>query len=57
MSDASVFREKAAKFDEQADSTEDPLYRQHCRELAAYYRRLLIDHLEARAPENADQAY
>ena len=57
MSDASVFREKAAKFDEQADSTEDPLYRQHCRELAAYYRRLLIDHLEARAPENADQVY
>ena len=47
MSDASVFRQKAEMFEQRAESATDPISRQHYREMAAHYRKLLVEHLDA----------
>lgn len=51
MSDASVFRQKAEMFEQRADKATDPISRQHYREMAAHYRKLLVEHLDTRANE------
>jgi len=49
MSDASVLRQKAQMFEQRAEQATDPVSRQHYREMAAHYRQLLVEHLDARA--------
>jgi hypothetical protein len=46
MSDASVFRQKAEMFEQRAETAADPISRQHYREMAAHYRKLLVEHLD-----------
>jgi hypothetical protein len=46
MSEVSVLRQKAEIFEQRADSATDPLSRQHYREMAAHYRKLLVEHLD-----------
>jgi hypothetical protein len=40
--------ERARMFEERADMARDPISRQHCREMAAHYRSLSIEHQETR---------
>ena len=54
MSEAAVFRQKAEMFEERAQSATDPISRQHYREMAAHYRQLLVEHLDARPYELND---
>ncbi|MBV8925265.1 MAG: hypothetical protein JOZ74_07820 [Bradyrhizobium sp.] len=54
MSEPSVFRQKAEMFEQRADSAADPISRQHYREMAAHYRKLLVEHLDSRKHEPAD---
>ena len=53
MSEAAVFRQKAEMFEQRAQSATDPISRQHYREMAAHYRKLLVDHLDERSYELA----
>ena len=46
MSEASVLRQKAKMFEQRAESATDPISRQHYREMAAHYRKLLVEHLD-----------
>jgi len=46
MSEAAVFRQKAEMFEERAQGAADPISRQHYREMAAHYRKLLVEHLD-----------
>jgi hypothetical protein len=46
MSDASVFRLKAEMFEQRAETAVDPISRQHYREMAAHYRKLIVEHLD-----------
>jgi hypothetical protein len=54
MSEAAVLRQKAEMFQQRAQSAADPISRQHYREMAAHYRRLLVEHLDESAYELAD---
>jgi hypothetical protein len=54
MSDATVFRQKAEMFEQRADTAADPVSRQHYREMAAHYRKLLVEHLDVRSEEFAE---
>jgi hypothetical protein len=42
MSESSVFRQKAEMFEQRAQGATDPISRQHYREMAAHYRKLLV---------------
>ena len=53
MSDASVLRQKAEMFEQRAESATDPISRQHYREMAAHYRKLLVEHIDSRSQETA----
>ena len=46
MTEAAVLRQKAEMFEQRAQSAQDPISRQHYREMAAHYRRLLVEHLD-----------
>jgi hypothetical protein len=54
MSDAAVLRQKAEMFEHRAESAVDPISRQHYREMAAHYRKLLVEHIDARSRETAE---
>ena len=54
MSEASVLRQKAEMFEQRADSATDPVSRQHYREMAAHYRKLLVEHLDMHSSELAE---
>jgi hypothetical protein len=54
MSEASTLRQKAEMFEQRAESAADPISRQHYREMAAHYRKLLVEHLDVRSDEHAD---
>ena len=54
MSEAAVFRQKAEMFEARAQDAADPISRQHYREMAAHYRRLLVEHLDEKSYEPAD---
>ena len=54
MSEAAVLRQKAEMFEQRAQSAIDPISQQHYREMAAHYRRLLVEHLDERSYELAD---
>jgi hypothetical protein len=54
MSDTSVFRQKAEMFEQRAEQATDPISRQHYREMAAHYRKLLVEHLDTHAHEHAE---
>jgi hypothetical protein len=54
MSEAAVFRQKAEMFEERAQGAADLISRQHYREMAAHYRRLLVEHLDEKSYELAD---
>ena len=54
MSDASVLRQKAEMFEQRAETAADPISRQHYREMAAHYRKLLVEHLDVKAHEHAE---
>jgi hypothetical protein len=47
MSDAAVLRQKAELFEQRAEGAADPITRQHYREMAAHYRKLLVEHIDA----------
>ena len=49
MSEASVLRQKAEMFEQRAQSATDPISQQHYREMAAHYRKLLVEHLRPEA--------
>jgi hypothetical protein len=53
MSELSVLREKAEMFERRAERATDPISKQHYREMAAYYRRLFVEHLDVE-PHEAD---
>jgi hypothetical protein len=53
MSEASIFRQKAEMFEERAQSATDPISQQHYREMAAHYRKLLVEHLDEQSYELA----
>jgi hypothetical protein len=52
MSEASVLRQKAEMFERRAESAADPLSKRHYREMAAHYRQLLVEHLDAHPHEH-----
>jgi hypothetical protein len=54
MSDASVLRQKAEMFQQRADSAADPISRNHYREMAVHYRKLLVEHLDTWSEEFAE---
>ena len=54
MSEAAVFRQKAEMFEQRAQGAAAPISRQHYREMAAHYRRLLVEHLDEKSYELAD---
>jgi hypothetical protein len=54
MSEASVLRQKAEMFEQRAEGAADPISRQHYREMAAHYRKLLVEHLDERSYELTD---
>jgi len=51
MTDASVLRQKAEMFEKRAESAADPVSRRHYREMAAHYRKLLVEHLDTTSHE------
>ena len=53
MSDAAVLRQKAELFEQRAESATDPISRQHYREMAAHYRKLLVEHIDTSSHESA----
>ena len=54
MSDVSVYREKAEMFQRRAESATDLVSKRLYREMAAHYRRLLVEHLDMEQHEPAD---
>jgi hypothetical protein len=56
MSQAEVLREKAENFERRAEGAADPISRQHYKEMAAHYRALAAEHLQANRDEAAHQA-
>ena len=55
MSDVSVFCEKAEMFQRRAESATDPVAKRLYREMAAHYRRLLVEHPDRERHEPADR--
>ena len=53
MSDAAVLRQKAEMFEQRAESAADPITRQHYREMAAHYRKLLVEHIDTSSHQPA----
>ena len=53
MPDLSILREKAAMFEHRAEGATDPISKRHYQEMAAHYRRLLVEHLDME-PHEAD---
>jgi len=53
MSDLSVLRDKAEMFERRAERATDPISKRHHQEMAAHYRRLLVEHLDLQ-PHEAD---
>ncbi len=53
MSDAAILRQKAEMFEQRAESAADPITRQHYREMAAHYRKLLVEHIDTQSHEPA----
>jgi hypothetical protein len=53
MSEAAVLRQKAEMFEQRAQSAADPISRQHYREMAAHYRKLLVEHIDTGSHEAA----
>jgi hypothetical protein len=54
MSEVAVLRQKAEMFERRAKSATDPISKQHYREMAAHYRRLVVEHLDLKPHETAD---
>lgn len=54
MSDISIYRRKAEMFDQRGDRAADPISKRHHREMAAHYRRLLVEHLDVKSFEPAE---
>jgi hypothetical protein len=54
MSDTAVLRQKAEMFEQRAQSATDPISRQHYREMAAHYRKLLVEHIDTASHEHAE---
>ena len=54
MSEAAVLRQKAEMFEQRADNAADPISRQHYREMAAHYRKLMVEHLDTQSHEVAE---
>jgi hypothetical protein len=54
MPEAAVIRQKAEMFEQRARSATDPISRQHYREMAAHYRKLLVEHLDETSYEPTD---
>ena len=54
MPEAILLREKAEMFEQRAEAAVDPISRQHYREMAAHYRKLLVEHLDVTQREHAD---
>jgi hypothetical protein len=54
MPEASTLRQKAEMFEDRAENAADPISRQHYREMAAHYRKLLVEHLDKQPYELAD---
>ena len=54
MSDAAVLRQKAEMFEQRAQSAADPITRRHYREMAAHYRKLLVEHIDTSAHQPAE---
>ena len=54
MSDASVLRQKAETFQQRADNAADPISQKSLCEMAAHYRKLLVEHLDVRREEFAE---
>ena len=50
---ASIYRQKAEMFEQHSEQAKDSISRDHYREMAAHYRRLLVEHLELRSSEIA----
>ena len=53
MSDTAVLRQKAEMFEQRAESATDPITRQHYREMAAHYRKLLVEHIDTSSHQPA----
>lgn len=51
MPDPTALQQKARTFEARADKAQDPVSRQHYREMASHYRMLSVEHLEALRPE------
>ena len=51
MSEAAVLRQKAEMFEQRAEGATDPISRQHYREMAAHYRKLLVEHIDTHTHE------
>ena len=49
MPELSVLREKAEIFERRAERAIDPISKRHYQEMAAHYRRLLVEHLDTEA--------
>lgn len=54
MSDASILRQKAEMFEQRAEKASDPVSKHHYREMAAHYRKLLVEHLDSKSHEHAE---
>ena len=54
MSDAAILRQKAEMFEQRAESAADPITRQHYREMAAHYRKLLVEHIDTSTHQPAE---
>jgi hypothetical protein len=54
VSKAERLRQKAEMFGQRARRATDPISRQHYREMAAHYRKLLVEHLDERSHELTD---
>jgi hypothetical protein len=54
MTETSVLRQKAEMFEQSAQDATNPISRQHYREMAAHYRKLLVEHLDERSYELTD---
>ena len=54
MPNAKDLIERAHMFDERAEQAEDPISRQHYREMAAHYRSLSVEHRQTGRPERRE---
>ena len=57
MPSAKDLIERARMFDERAEQANDPISRQHYREMAAHYRSLSVEHREAATRPEREPAH